>query len=108
MCVPIPSCPSRFPGNHRIGVPGLQTITRGDSFAFFSDEVLDLQWLAERGDLFDRVERHRLPLGPRMTHPKEIPRKPAPCAERGDNLLPESGKVRGWAKGQTPAGPDEI
>jgi hypothetical protein len=43
-----------------------------------------------------------------MTHPKEIPPKPTTGAERGHNLLSESGKVRRWAKGQTPAGPDEI
>jgi hypothetical protein len=74
--VRIPSCLSRFPGNHRIGVPGLKAILRGDSFAFFSDEILDFQWLTERCDLFDRVKRHLLPIGPRMTHTKEIPCKP--------------------------------
>ena len=31
----LPSCLSRFPGNHPIGVPGLQAITHGDSFAFW-------------------------------------------------------------------------
>jgi hypothetical protein len=76
ICVSIPSCLSRFPGNHRIGVPGLKAILRGDSFAFFSDEILDFQWLTERCDLFDRVKRHLLPIGPRMTHTKEIPCKP--------------------------------
>jgi hypothetical protein len=45
-------------------MPGLQAIKRCDSFALFGDEILDLQWLAERFDLFDRVERHRLSLGP--------------------------------------------
>src|SRR5882724_10502533 len=108
ICVSIPSCLSRFPGNNRIGVPGLQAIKRCDSFALFGDEILDMQWLAERCDLFDRVERHRLSLGPRMTHAKEIPSKPPARSERGHNLLPESGKVCGWAKGQTQAGPDEI
>ena len=89
-------------------MPGLQAIKRCDSVTLFGDEILDMERLAERFDLFDCVERHLLPIGPRMTHIKEIPSKPPVRAERGHNLLPESGKVRGWAKGQTQAGPDEI
>ena len=33
---------SRFPGNNRIGMPGLQAIKRCDSFALFGDEILDM------------------------------------------------------------------
>jgi len=86
----------------------LKAIMRCEFFALFGDEILDMQRLAERFDLFDCVERHLLPIGPRMANAKEIPSKPTACSERDHNLIPESGKVLGWAKGQTYAGPDEI